>query len=87
MTTIHTRHLKIQHVEKVNNTNVRNCRRQNVELINMLRFYIITSKFIHAVNVEYISWKLPTDLTEFKSPSFLNKLKHRIAGWETDREF
>ena len=86
MTTIHTKYLKIQHVEKVNNTKVRKCRRQNVELTNMLRFYLITSKFIHAVNVENISWKLPTDLTEFKSTSFLNKLKHRIAGWETDRK-
>ena len=54
----------------VSNTKTRKCRRQNTELSNMLRFYLITSKFIHAVNVEYISWKLPTDLTEFKSPSF-----------------
>ena len=67
--------------------NVRKCKRRNVELANIMRSYCITSKFIPTVNVEHISWKLPTDLTEFKSPSFPNKLKHRIAGWETEREF
>jgi hypothetical protein len=52
----------------------------------MLKFHFIKFKFIHALNVEHISWKLPTDLREFKSPSFPNKLKHGIAGWKTERE-
>lgn len=29
---------------------------------------------------------LPTDFAKFKIPSFHYKLKHRIAGWETERK-
>lgn len=63
-----------------------NIRRQNVEFVDVLKFSFITPHFILAVKVERISWKLPTDRIEFKSPSIPNKLKHRIAGWETERK-
>lgn len=52
----------------------------------MLKFTFITSQFICAFNTEHISWKLPTDVTDFKRPSYPNNLKHRIAGWETERK-